>query len=73
MRHSKRFKPLVLVNGPATVCALCGRPGADSIDHILPKSDRPDLMLSLSNMRPAHRSCNSSRGKSAIAMGECRR
>lgn len=43
------------------VCWLCGRPGADSADHVTPRShggtDDPN------NLRPAHTSpCNSRRG-----------
>ena len=52
----------ILANNPD--CALCGRPGADSIDHITPvalggTNER-------NNLRPAHRSCNSAAG---AAMG----
>lgn len=43
-----------------TLCHLCGRPGATSADHVVPRSKGgPD---SLENLRPAHRSCNSQRG-----------
>lgn len=42
------------------VCWLCGEPGSDTVDHVVPwskgGSDAP------SNLRPAHRSCNSARG-----------
>lgn len=42
------------------ICHLCGDPYADSIDHVVPVaiggSDHPD------NLRPAHTSCNSSKG-----------
>ena len=34
-----------------------------SLDHYLPREDRPDLTEVWSNFRPAHLSCNSSRGK----------
>ena len=41
-------------------CHLCGRKGADTIDHVVPVawggSDHP------ANLKPAHRSCNSSKG-----------
>ena len=42
------------------VCHLCGMPGADSIDHIIPRASGGDD--SPANLRPAHRSCNSARG-----------
>jgi 5-methylcytosine-specific restriction endonuclease McrA len=42
-----------------TVCWLCGKAGADSADHVVPRSKcgTDDLAL----MRPAHRECNSRR------------
>lgn len=51
-------------NPPA--CSLCGQPGADSVDHVLPKSRYPDLIWELGNMRPAHGDCNSSKGDGAV-------
>jgi 5-methylcytosine-specific restriction endonuclease McrA len=55
-RISKRI--LTLSGG---ICALCGRPGADTVDHIIPRSrggTHEDY-----NLRAAHRACNSRRGK----------
>jgi 5-methylcytosine-specific restriction endonuclease McrA len=43
-----------------TVCWLCGRDGADSADHVLPRSRGGSDALE--NLRPAHRACNSARG-----------
>lgn len=42
------------------VCHLCGRPGATTIDHIIPRAlgGTDDL----DNLRPAHHRCNSARG-----------
>lgn len=40
------------------VCWLCGRAGADTADHIVPRSRGG----SDDALRPAHRSCNSRRG-----------
>ena len=46
------------------VCHICGGMGANSADHVIPHSeggtDHP------SNLRAAHLSCNSSRGKKPI-------
>lgn len=46
---------------PSTgVCHICGKPGADSRDHVIPLaaggSNTPD------NIRPAHLACNSKKG-----------
>lgn len=46
------------------VCHLCGRPGATTADHLIPRSQGgPD---SLDNLRPAHHSCNSARGAQSL-------
>ena len=37
-------------------CYLCGKPGADSVDHVPSRSD-PNAVL-----KPCHLSCNSARG-----------
>jgi 5-methylcytosine-specific restriction endonuclease McrA len=43
-----------------TTCHLCRRPGANTADHMQPRSKGgPD---SLGNLRPAHHVCNSLRG-----------
>lgn len=46
------------------VCHLCGMPGADTLDHIVPRS-RGGLD-DLDNLAPAHKSCNSSRGAMSL-------
>lgn len=47
------------------VCHLCGRPGSTTIDHLVPRArgGTDDL----DNLRPAHQSCNSSRGAMILA------
>lgn len=42
-----------------TVCHLCGRPGADTVDHLVPRAAGGDD--SMDNLRPAHQRCNSMR------------
>lgn len=41
-------------------CHLCGRPGATTADHLIPRSKGGSDALA--NLRPAHTSCNSARG-----------
>ena len=42
------------------VCHLCGKPGADSVDHLVPVSKGGND--SAINLKAAHLSCNMSRG-----------
>lgn len=42
-----------------TRCHLCGGEGADSPDHVIPRSKGGTHALE--NMRPAHRACNRAR------------
>ncbi|MFS0289126.1 HNH endonuclease [Corynebacterium striatum] len=57
-RYSQRMTALVLAEY-GDVCHLCGRPGATTADHIVPRSRGGND--SLDNLRPAHVSCNSAR------------
>lgn len=43
-------------------CYLCGRLGANTADHVIPVSERPDLALDPGNVAPAHSKCNSRKG-----------
>lgn len=54
----KRNRAIVLSDAPN--CAICGRPGADTADHIVPLDAGGDH--SLDNLRPAHGTCNSRLG-----------
>lgn len=60
-RKAQKFVALTLERY-GTTCWLCHLPGSTSADHVIPKSQRPDLMYDLDNLRPAHVSCNSSKG-----------
>ena len=59
-RAWKRLRARVLEE--SDICWLCGQPGADTLDHVVPLSVAPHLAESPDNVAPAHRSCNSSRG-----------
>lgn len=48
------------------VCWVCLHPGARTVDHVEPVTERPDLALSLSNLRPAH----GARNRCAVC-GQC--
>lgn len=48
-----------------TRCHLCGGPGADSADHLIPRSKGGGHELA--NRRPAHASCNRARSDMDLA------
>ena len=52
-RPAQRWVALVL-DTYGTTCHLCQHPGADSGDHLLPRSTHPHLMYDVGNGRPAH-------------------
>ena len=58
-RKSPEFRARVFATW-GTVCWLCGGDGADTADHVIPRSKGGDN--STENGRPAHRSCNSRKG-----------
>jgi len=44
------------------ICWICGRPGATTCDHVLPRADFPEWVWREDNLRAAHTSCNIKRG-----------
>ncbi len=54
----RRNRATILQDNPP--CAICGQPGADTADHIIPYSMGGDH--SIDNLRPAHHRCNSRLG-----------
>jgi 5-methylcytosine-specific restriction endonuclease McrA len=48
-------------------CHLCGQAGADTADHLIPVSVWPEGRWVISNVRPAHRDCNSQRQAAPLA------
>lgn len=64
-RYRKRVTAEVLARKGRT-CHLCRLPGADTADHLTPRSKGGDD--SLANLMPAHHGCNSARG--AMTLGQ---
>ena len=55
----RKLRAMVLARDGG-VCWLCGRPGADSVDHVVPRVlGGGDTAW---NMRAAHQRCNQQRG-----------
>lgn len=60
LRHLP-YKDRVFLRLPrGGVCHLCGEPGADTLDHVVPLSRGGSN--GVGNLRPAHRGCNSRKG-----------
>jgi len=47
-----------------TLCWLCGLPGSNSADHIIPIS-KGGAVYDIDNLGPSHRKCNYARGNRA--------
>jgi hypothetical protein len=45
------------------ICHICGRPGADTADHLDPVSEHGPGIPPLDRLAAAHRSCNSRRAR----------
>ncbi len=58
----KANRKQILSDGKATICALCGKAGANTADHIVSLMFGGDN--SLDNLQPAHQACNSRKGAS---------
>jgi hypothetical protein len=56
----KANRKQILADGKDTICALCGKPGANTADHIISLMAGGDH--SLENLQPAHQRCNSKKG-----------
>lgn len=57
-RYCQRLTALCLET-KGTVCHLCSQDGADTADHVVPRSKGGTD--DLSNLEPAHQACNSAR------------
>lgn len=63
-RYAQQLTALCLATY-GTRCHLCRQDGADSADHVIPRSKGGDD--SIDNLRPAHQGCNSARGDMDLA------
>ena len=63
-RRSRELRAATLA-AHGTVCHLCGLPGADTADHLVPRA--AGGTNELDNLRPAHKACNSARGALPLA------
>lgn len=63
-RKAQRYVALTLAEY-GTTCYLCGLPGADSADHVIPRS-KGGAVFDLVNLGPSHRSCNFRRGNRPV-------
>lgn len=63
-RYAQRLVAATLA-AKGTVCHLCHRDGADSADHITPRSKGGSDALA--NLAPAHQGCNSARNARTLA------
>ncbi|MCG7231006.1 HNH endonuclease [Corynebacterium propinquum] len=68
-RRSTRLR-LLVIETYGDRCHLCGKRGATSADHVIPRSKGGDD--SLDNLRPAHTSCNYARGNMSIEQWRAR-
>lgn len=66
-RNVAEFSSAVFAEYGST-CHLCGKPGAATVDHLVPVSQDPSLRWEISNCRPAHEECNFSRGDAPLSM-----
>jgi 5-methylcytosine-specific restriction endonuclease McrA len=63
------------VLGADDVCIVCGHGGADSVDHVIPKSVAPELAEDPGNLAPCHHEpcpvcgqrCNNVKGTKDLA------
>ena len=65
-RDMERGAVCWLCGQPIDYTATPGTPDAYEADHFYPPHERPDLAEDITNLRPAHSSCNRSRGDKKV-------
>jgi hypothetical protein len=48
----RRIQEAIL--GESDICGICGHPGSSDVEHIIARSERPDLAEDPDNLQPAH-------------------
>lgn len=69
-----KFRKKWIENNPPNhegqyLCGICGKPVSSSsfeLDHVIPRSNRPDLIYEYSNLQPSHSECNYKKGSRII-------
>jgi 5-methylcytosine-specific restriction endonuclease McrA len=64
-----RHAPCWLCGQPIDYTLPAGHPQAFTVDHVQPRSQRPDLAEDPANLRAAHAKCNKARGTAAPRHG----
>lgn len=77
VRHTRRWRESTvprILRRDGGVCHICGAPGADSADHLIPKefggTDDDDNLAAVHHK--AEPRCNLRRGSATIAVGRAR-
>lgn len=64
-----QLRKKILPKGGKVLCWICREPGADQLDHKLPRSKYPELTWDESNIAPAHAECNNAKSDSMDPVG----
>lgn len=68
-RRRAKLRKQFLPKGVDVKCHWCRQPGANQLDHVLPRAKFPDLIWDEANIVPAHDDCNNAKSDSLAPMG----